>query len=160
MVNQKLAHLNIAISQSKGIHKLFTTAILLVAIAYPSSFAEASELNKKYFNNASFQQSLEPEINPVGEQPLVIAQRYYRRPRIRRRIIIGPRRYRVRPVYRPVRRYRVRPVYRRVRRYRVRPVYRPVRRYRVRPVYRPVRRYRVRPVRRYNRYRGQRVYIR
>ncbi|KAB8331140.1 hypothetical protein SD80_026790 [Scytonema tolypothrichoides VB-61278] len=140
MVNQKLSQFNLAISQSKGIHKLFTTAILLVAIAYPSSFTEASELNENHFNNASEQQSLEPEINPsaklraspVGKQPLVIAQRYYRRPRVRQRIIIGPRRYRVRGV----------------------------RRYRVRPVYRPVRRYRVRPVRRYNRYRGQRVYVR
>ncbi|NMG07175.1 hypothetical protein [Brasilonema sp. UFV-L1] len=132
MTNNKLFQLNLSISLSKGIHKLLTTGILLVAIAYPSLSTEASELNKNYFNNASEQQGLEPEINPVKEQPLVIAQRYNRRPRVRRTIIIGPRRSRVRRI----------------------------RRSRVRPVYRPVRRVRVRPVRRYNRYRGQRVYIR
>lgn len=128
MVNKKLPQINLAMCQSKGIQKLFTTAILLFAIAYPSSFTEASQLNQNDFNNASFEQSLEPE---VGEQPLVVAQRYYRRGRVRRRIIIGPRRYQVQRV-----------------------------RYRVLPVYRPGRRYPVRPVRPYNRYRNQRVYVR
>lgn len=39
------------------------------------------------------------------QQELIVAQRYYRRPRVRQRIIISPRRYRTRPVYRRVRRY-------------------------------------------------------
>lgn len=132
MANNKFFPSYFLIAQSKRIYKFFATAILVFAMGYPSS-AEAVQLNDKDFNNAFGQQSLEPEINTVGEQPLVVAQRYNRRrPRVRRTIIIGPRRYRVRGV----------------------------RRYRVRPVYRPVRRYRVRPVRRYNRYGNQRVYVR
>ncbi|WP_156818085.1 hypothetical protein [Mastigocladopsis repens] len=141
MTNNNFCQLRIAISHSKGIHKLFATAMLVFAIVYPSSFAQAGQLNDNYFNNAFGQQSSKPEVNPVDNetQPLVLARRYHRR-------------YRVRPVHRPMRRYRVRPVYRPMRRYRVRPVYRPMRRYRVRPVYRPIRRY--------NRYKVQRVYVR
>jgi hypothetical protein len=133
MANNKFFPSSLPIPQSKGIRKLFATAILVFATSYPSS-AQAVQLNDNDFNNAFGQQSLEPEINTVGEEPLVIAQRYdRRRPRVRRTIIIGPRR-----------RYRVRPI----------------RRSRVQRVYRPVRRYRVQPVRRYNRYGNQRVYIR
>ncbi|NMG20544.1 hypothetical protein [Brasilonema bromeliae] len=133
MANNKFFPSYFPIAQSKRIYKFFATAILVFAMGYPSS-AQAVELNDKDFNNAFGQQSLEPEINTVGEQPLVVAQRYNRRrPQVRRTIIIGPRR-----------RYRVRPI----------------RRSRVQRVYRPVRRYRVQPVRRYNRYGNQRVYVR
>ncbi|MBW4629656.1 MAG: hypothetical protein KME49_30140 [Brasilonema octagenarum HA4186-MV1] len=134
MANNKFFLSYLPIFQAKGIQKLFTTAILVFAVGSPSLSVQAAQLNENHFNNGSGQQSSEPEINTVGEQPLVVAQRYNRRPRVRRTIIIGPRR-----------RYRVRPI----------------RRSRVQRVYRPVRRYRVQPVRRYNnRYRGQRVYIR
>ena len=144
MANHKFFHLNLAISHSQGIHKLFATAILLFTIVYPSSFAQASQSNDKHFNNTFGLQSLEPGVNPVGEQPqpLVVARRYDRRSRVRRIIIGGPVRRN------QVRRVRVRPVGRN----RVQRVYRPVRRNRVQRVYRPVRQY--------NRYRGQRVYVR
>lgn len=131
-------------SQSQGIHKLFATAILLFAIVYPSSFAQGAQSNDNHLNNTFGLQSLELGVNSIGDepQPLVLAKRYDRRSRVRRIIIGGPvRRYRVRGV-------RVRPV----RRNRVQQVYRPVRRNRVQRVYRPVRQY--------NRYRGQRVYVR
>jgi hypothetical protein len=140
MANHKFFQLNLAISQSQGIHKLFATAILLFAIVYPSSFAQAGDSNKNHFNNTF---GLQPGVNPVADQPqpLVVARRYDRRSRVRRIIIGGP-----------VRRNRVRRVYAPVRRNRVRRVYAPIRRNRVRRVYAPVRRY--------NRYRGQRVYVR
>ena len=143
MANHKFFQLNLAISQSQGIHKLFATAILVFAIVYPSSFAQAADSNKNHFNNTFGLGSLQPGVNPVGDQsqPLVVARRYDRRSRVRRIIIGGPRRNQVRRV-------RVRPV----RRNRVQRVYQPVRRNRVQRVYRPVRQY--------NRYRGQRVYVR
>jgi len=141
MANHKFFQLNLAISQSQGIHKLFATAILLFAIVYPSSFAQAAGSNKNNFNNTF---GLQPGVNPVGDQaqPFVVARRYDRRSRVRRIIIGGPVRRN------QVRRVRVRPV----RRNRVQRVYAPVRRNRVQRVYRPVRQY--------NRYRGQRVYVR
>ena len=144
MANHKFFQLNLAISQLQGIHKLFATVILLFTIVYPSSFAQAARSNDKHFNNTFGQGSLELGVNPVGDkpQPLVVARRYDRRSQVRRIIIGGPvRRNRVQRV-------RVRPV----RRNRVQRVYQPVRRNRVQRVYRPVRQY--------NRYRGQRVYVR
>ncbi|WP_414581648.1 hypothetical protein [Scytonema sp. PCC 10023] len=144
MANHKFFQLNLAISHSQGIQKLFATAILLFAIVYPSSFAQAADSNKNDFNNTFGMRSLQPGVNPLGDQPqpFVVARRYDRRSRVRRIIIGGPVRRN------QVRRVRVRPVGRN----RVQRVYQPVRRNRVQRVYAPVRRY--------NRYRGQRVYVR
>lgn len=132
MANHNFFQLNVVISQSQGIQKLFATAILLFTIVYPSSFAQAAHSNDNHFNNTFGVGSLEPGVNPVGDepQPLLVARRYNRTSRVRRIIIGGP-----------VRRNRVRRV--RVRR---------VGRNRVQQVYQPVRRN--------NRYRGQRVYVR
>ncbi|MBP5973820.1 hypothetical protein HW132_13990 [Brasilonema sp. CT11] len=132
MANNKFFLSYLPIFQAKGIQKLFTTAILVFAVGSPSLSVQAAQLNDNDFNNSFGEHSSNPERNPIEKEPLVVAQRYNRRPQVRRRIIIGPRRYRVRGV----------------------------RRYRVRPVYRPARRYPVRPVRRYNRYGNQRVYVR
>ena len=113
MANNKFFLSYLPIFQAKGIQKLFTTAILVFAVGSPSLSVQAAQLNDSDFNNSFGEHSSNPERNPIEKQPLVVAQRYYRRPRVNRRIIIGPRRSRVRPI----RRSRVQRVYRPVRRY-------------------------------------------
>ena len=148
MLNKNISQLKFSISQLKGVHKLFATAILLFAIVYPSSLVQAAQSNdNKHFNNAFGQQNSEPEVNIVGDepQPLVVAGRYYGG---------GGGYYRRRGSYRYKRGgyygggyYKRYPVRRRViiinpgRRYRGQSIYRPGKRYPVRRIHRRVRPY-------------------